>query len=47
MLTDDEEIELYGFIDRNGKVVVKFRMIKDCDELAKLRVCAEKIVANK
>lgn len=46
-MSDDEEIKLYGFIDRNGKVIVKFRMIKDYDELAELRAYAEKIVANK
>lgn len=46
-MSDDEAIKLYGFIDRNGKVVVKFRKIKDYDELAELRAYAEKIVANK
>lgn len=41
-MTDDEEITLYGFIDRNGKVVVKFRKIEDYGELDELRAYAEK-----
>ena len=28
-MTDDEEIDIYGFIDTNGNVLVKFRAIKD------------------
>lgn len=40
-MTDDEEITLYGFIDKNGKVVVKFQTICDYDELDELREMAE------
>ena len=32
-MTDDEEIEIYGYIDQNARVVVKFRNINDLDEL--------------
>lgn len=28
-MTDDDEIEIYGFIDRQGKVVVKFQHINE------------------
>lgn len=40
-MTNDEEIEIYGFIDRKGKVVVKFQMINDFDVLKQMRVEAE------
>lgn len=44
-MTDDDEIELYGFIDRKGHVVVKFRCINDDWKLLKqMRAEAEKIV---
>ena len=44
-MTDDEEVEIYGFIDQNAKVVVKFRDIDECDdELDKMRKEAEEIV---
>ena len=43
-MTDDEEIEIYGFIDQNAKVVVKFRNIKDYDELDAMRKEAEERV---
>lgn len=32
-MTDDEEITIYGYIDRNGKPLAKFRTIKDFNEL--------------
>ena len=32
-MTDDEEETLYGFIDRKGKPLVKFRRVKDFSEL--------------
>lgn len=32
-MTDDEEITIYGYIDRNGKSLIKFRTIKDYREL--------------
>jgi hypothetical protein len=44
-MTDDEEVEIYGFIDTEGKVVVKFRNINECyGELGKMRKEAENIV---
>ena len=43
-MTDDEEIEIYGFIDQNAKIVVKFRNIKDNDELNAMRKGAEECV---
>lgn len=36
-MTDDEEIEIYGFIDTNGNVLIKFRAIKDSSELEVMR----------
>lgn len=36
-MTDDEEIEIYGFIDQNANVVARFRNIKSDDELAEMR----------
>lgn len=36
-MTDDEEIEIYGFIDQNANVVAKFRNIKNKNELAEMR----------
>lgn len=32
-MTDDEEITIYGFIDRRGRPLVKFRYIYDISEL--------------
>lgn len=47
-MTDDEEIEIYGFIDQNAKVVVKFRNINECyGELDKMRKEAEEIVKSR
>ena len=44
-MTDDEEVEIYGFIDTEGKVVVKFKNINECyGELDKMRKEAENIV---
>ena len=44
-MSNDEEIEIYGFIDQNAKVVVKFRNINECyDELDKMRKEAEEAV---
>ena len=44
-MTDDEEIEIYGFIDQNAKVVVKFRNIdENYRVLDKMRKEAEKII---
>lgn len=42
-MTDDDEVEIYGFIDRKGKVVVKFKHInQDWDLLKAMRMEAEK-----
>lgn len=43
-MTDDEEIEIYGFIDTKGNVLVKFKGIKDRKELEVMRKEAEEIV---
>lgn len=44
-MTDDEEIEIYGFIDQNAKVVVKFKNInEDYSELDTMREVAEEFV---
>jgi len=43
-MTDDEEIEIYGFIDTEGNVLVKFRAIKDSRELETMRKEAEEKV---
>ena len=43
-MTDDEEIEIYGFIDTKGDVLVKFRAIKDPSELVTMRKEAEEKV---
>lgn len=41
-MTDDEEITIYGYIDRNGKPLVKFRAIKHFKELNKMGAKARK-----
>ena len=47
-MTDDEEIEIYGFIDQNAKIVVKFRNINEhYSELDKMRKEAEEIVKQR
>ena len=43
-MTADEEIEIYGFIDTKGKVLVKFKAIKDRKELESMREEAEEKV---
>lgn len=43
-MTDDEEIEIYGFIDTKGKVVVKFKNINGYGELSEMRQLAEERV---
>ena len=43
-MTNDEEISLYGYIDKKGNVLVKFQIIKKDDELKVMRQAAEKIV---
>ena len=46
-MTDDVEIEIYGFIDKTGKVLVKFRAINDNKELIAMRKEAEEKVSDK
>ena len=43
-MTPDDEIEIYGFIDTKGNVLVKFKAIKDRKELETMRKDAEEIV---
>lgn len=47
-MTNDEEVAIYGFIDRTGKVVVKFQFInEDWKRLAEMRKEAEEIVKDR
>ena len=41
-MTDDEEINIYGIIDTEGRVVVKFQTTNNYKDLEKLRKEAEK-----
>lgn len=44
-MTNDDEVEIYGFIDREGKVVVKFKNIhEDWNLLKAMRKEAESII---
>ena len=43
-MTADEEIEIYGFIDTEGHVLVKFQWVDDYKKLELLRKEAEEIV---
>lgn len=44
-MTDDDEIEIYGFIDRKGNVIVKFKNInEDWNLLKVMRKEAESII---
>ena len=45
--TDDDEVEIYGFIDRKGNVIVKFKNIQeDWNLLRAMRKEAESIRIN-
>lgn len=46
-MTNDKEVEIYGFIDTQGKVLVKFKAIKGNGELNKMRQEAESIVKDR
>lgn len=47
-MTDDEEVEIYGFIDTTGKVLVKFKNIYErYGELDKMRKEAEEIIKSR
>lgn len=44
-MTDDVEVNIYGMVDRKGKVLVKFRYIgEDWGQLKKMRQEAERMV---
>lgn len=46
-MTDDEEVTIYGFINREGRVLVKFKYIDgNLDALFAMRKEAEKIANN-
>ena len=46
-MTDDQEITIYGFIDRRGNVLIKFHAINKYKELDADRKEAERIVREK
>ena len=35
--TDDKEVALFSYLDRKGKPLVKFRMVKDSSELKEMK----------
>lgn len=39
----DKEINIYGFIDKQCRVVIPFQFVKDCNELLQLQLQAVKI----
>ena len=44
-MTDDDEVKIYGFIDRKGNVIVKFKNInEDWNQLKAMRMEAESII---
>lgn len=44
-MTDDEEVTIYGFVDREGRALVKFRHIEDYSELDEMEKEARKNLA--
>lgn len=46
-MTNDEEIEIHGFIDQNAKVVSKFRKVTAYDEFEAMRKEAEERAGQK
>ncbi len=46
-MTDDVEVNIYGFIDRKGKVLSKFRYIRKDEELKEMRADAEQMILRK
>ena len=46
-MTDDEEITIYGYIDQQGKAVIKFKHINDLDELKSMRKAAQQLVRKR
>lgn len=45
-MTDDEEVNIYGFIDTKGKVIVPFQYVSGQEMIDELRAKAEKIVKS-
>ncbi len=43
-MTNDVEVEIYGFIDTQGNVVVKFQAVDSCEKVEELRKQAEEIL---
>lgn len=43
-MTSDVEIDIYGFIDTEGRVLIKFQTIKDKKDLDRMRKEAEEII---
>lgn len=43
-MTSDRELNIWGYIDRQGKVVVPFRYTEDAGERGRMRAEAERIV---
>lgn len=46
-MTDDDEITLYGYLDRSGRPLVKLRVIESSDELGEMRTRALKNKAER
>lgn len=45
-MTDDVEVNIYGFIDRKGNVLSKFRYIRKDNELKEMRTEAELMIKS-
>ncbi len=46
-MTPDVEFNIYGFIDKTGKVIVPYQAIRDDTQLERMRMTAESIVRGK
>ncbi len=46
-MTDDDEITIYGYVDRAGVPLVKFRAIKNYGELGEMEKEAGKVLASR
>lgn len=46
-MTDDDEVSIYGYVDRNGKPLMKFRAIKDYSELDGMKKEARRILESR
>ena len=45
-MTDDEEITIYGYVDRTGKPLTKFKYVKDSNQMKEMRRQAENKMAS-